>query len=245
MEQAVATAPQALPFSIRGHGFTILSLRVIDPWNERFFMMLSDFIAQAPQFYRNAPVVIDFAGLDQSQPLNMAEFCRRLRQLLLVPIGVQNGSDEWSRLSVNAGLSIFAGGREAPLRQGATRTVPEPAPEPAASPSRLVTEPVRSGQQVYAPGGDLTITASVSNGAEVIADGSIHVYGSLRGRALAGLGDPAARIFCQKLEAELVSIAGVYLVSEQIDRAAQSRPVQIRLDGERLLIEPLGPPTRL
>ena len=83
------------------------------------------------------------------------------------------------------------------------------------------------------------------DGAEVIADGSIHVYGSLRGRALAGLADPAARIYCQKLEAELVSIAGVYLVSEQIDRAAQSRPVQIRLDGERLLIEPLGLPVRL
>jgi septum site-determining protein MinC len=238
--------PEALPFSIRGHGFTLLSLRVIDPWNERFFMLLSDFIAQAPQFYRHAPVVIDFAGCEVEQSLNMAEFCRRLRQLLLVPIGVQNGTDEWNRLAVNAGLSLFAGGREAPLRQGATRTVPDAAPEPAAAGSRLVSEPVRSGQQVYAPGGDLTVVASVSNGAEVIADGSIHIYGALRGRALAGLsGNPAARIFCQKLEAELVSIAGVYIVSEQIDRSAQGRPVQIRLDGDRLLIEPLGPTQRL
>lgn len=238
-------APQALPFSIRGHGFTLLALRVADPWNERFFMMLSDFIAQAPQFYRNAPVVIDFAGLDQDKALNMAEFCRRLRQLSLVPIGVQNGSEEWNRLAVNAGLSIFAGGREAPLRQGAIKTVPDPVPEPAASPGKLVSDPVRSGQQVYAAGGDLTVTASVSNGAEVIADGSIHVYGSLRGRALAGLSDPNARIFCQKLEAELVSIAGVYLLSEQFDRSVQGRPVQIRLDGDRLLIEPLGQPARV
>ena len=97
--------------------------------------------------------------------------------------------------------------------------------------------PVRSGTQIYARGGDLIVTAAVSPGAEIMADGNIHVYGALRGRALAGVaGDIGARIFCTRLEAELVSIAGRYLVSEQLPVEHQGGAVQIALLDDRLTI---------
>ena len=100
-----------------------------------------------------------------------------------------------------------------------------------------MTQPVRSGTQIYARGADLVVTAAVSPGAEIIADGNIHVYGALRGRALAGAaGDVDARIFCSRLEAELVSIAGHYLVSEQLPPEQQGFPVQIALVDGRLTV---------
>jgi septum site-determining protein MinC len=107
-----------------------------------------------------------------------------------------------------------------------------------AAKSRLITQPVRSGTQIYARGADLVVTASVSPGAEIMADGNIHVYAALRGRALAGAGgDAEARIFCSRLEAELVSIAGHYLVSDQIPPEHRGLPVQIALVDDRLTIE--------
>jgi septum site-determining protein MinC len=108
----------------------------------------------------------------------------------------------------------------------------------AAAKSRLITQPVRSGTQVYARDADLVVTAPVSAGAEIMADGNIHVYAALRGRALAGAGgDAEARIFCSRLEAELVSIAGHYLVSDQIPPEFRGLPVQIALVDDRLTIE--------
>ena len=117
---------------------------------------------------------------------------------------------------------------------------PPPAPTAAAAPrlaARLVTTPVRSGTQIYARGTDLVVTAAVSPGAELVADGNIHVYGPLRGRALAGAsGDTGARIFCSRLEAELVSIAGRYLVSEQLPAEQHGRQVQIALVDDALTV---------
>src|SRR6202042_2970352 len=119
---------------------------------------------------------------------------------------------------------------------GQPRSAPAAAPPPAPK-TRLITEPVRSGTQIYARGGDLVVTAAVSPGAELVADGNIHVYGALRGRALAGAsGDSSARIFCTRLEAELVSIAGRYLVSEQLPPETRSFPMQIALVDDQLTI---------
>ena len=249
------------PFQLRGGAYTLLVLRLDDPKDPVLFQALADKIAQAPNFFRHAPVVIDLQNLADAPPFNMAELGRRLRQHQLVPIGVQNGSEEQNRAAINAGWSLFPEGRQAPLRENTT--VPRPAPEPAApaavtaaveaakagaagdeaqtSPARLVTQPVRSGRQVYAHGGDLVVMASISAGAELLADGHIHVYGALRGRALAGVsGDVEARIFCRSLEAELVSIAGYWRVRDDIPEALIGKPVQIFLDGERIAIEPLA-----
>ena len=106
----------------------------------------------------------------------------------------------------------------------------------------VVDRPLRSGQQVYAKGGDLVVLAAVNNGAEVIADGSIHVYAPLRGRAVAGAkGDTTARIYSTCLDAELISIAGTYRTTENpLPADVVGKPAQIRLEGERLVFEPLG-----
>jgi septum site-determining protein MinC len=144
---------------------------------------------------------------------------------------VQNAQPAQLEAATAAGLASFA-----PNASTQPRSV-EPAAPPAAAKARLVTGPVRSGTQIYARGGDLIVTAAVSPGAELVADGNIHVYGALRGRALAGAnGDSTARIFCTRLEAELVSIAGRYLVSEQLPSDTRSFPVQIALVDDQLTI---------
>jgi septum site-determining protein MinC len=126
-------------------------------------------------------------------------------------------------------------------KKTAAREAP-PLPEAEAAPVRpmLVEQPVRSGQRVYARGTDLVLLGGVGSGAEVMADGHIHAYGPLRGRAMAGVsGDAQACIFCQKLEAELVSVAGRYRVSDNLDEQYVGRAVRIGLSGDRLLFRPL------
>ncbi|CAB9495137.1 septum site-determining protein MinC [Alteromonas macleodii] len=119
----------------------------------------------------------------------------------------------------------------------------EPAPTvaPALKPAKVINRPVRSGQQVYAEGSDLVVTASVSEGAELLADGNIHVYGTLRGRALAGVkGNTGARVFCQSLDAELISIAGQFIMHDTVKGECWKKPAQVYLEEETLRIEPLA-----
>jgi septum site-determining protein MinC len=230
-------------FQIRGHLQTLIALRLIEPGNERFFLLLQKALARSPDFFRHAPVVLDAGPVAGLPPLNLAEFARRLRQQQLIPVGLQNGDDAWSQVAVNAGLALLPPGRPAKL----VTPEPEPAPEPAPAERALrrnativVDEPVRAGQQIYAEGGDLIALAPVSPGGEVLADGHIHVYGHLRGRAHAGVdGDQRARIFCHSLEAQLVSIAGIYVVNEEIDARFLKQRVQIRCVNDALEMERL------
>jgi septum site-determining protein MinC len=253
---AKSIEPSSYPFQLRGGAYTLLVLRLNDPKDPTLFQLLADKIAQAPNFFRHAPVVIDLHNLAEAPPFNMAELGRRLRQHQLVPIGVQNGTEEQNRAAVNAGWSIFPEGRQAALREPAaapTSAAEPPVREPTAaagedegegapaSPARLLTQPVRSGRQVYAHRGDLVVMSSISPGAELLADGHIHVYGALRGRALAGVsGDTTARIFCRSLEAELVSVAGFWRVRENIPETLIGKPAQVFLEGDRIAIEPLA-----
>ena len=117
----------------------------------------------------------------------------------------------------------------------------EPAPAAGArKPTRIVTDPVRSGQQIYAADGDLIVTSTVSPGAEVVADGCVHIYGALRGRAIAGArGEITARVFCRRFEAELVAVAGVYAVAEQMQGDLRGKPAQVLLADGKLKIERL------
>jgi septum site-determining protein MinC len=227
-------------FQIRGHLSTLLVLRLIEPRDDRFFLLLQKAIARSPGFFRHAPIVLDLAPVAGQPPFNLAEFGRRLRQLQLVPVGVQNGDEAWNRMAVNAGFGLFPAGRPSDL---ATQ---EPTSRPAESdPARrnrtiVLSEPVRAGQQIYAEGGDLIALAPVSPGAEVLADGHVHIYSSLRGRAHAGVsGDETAQIFCHDLEAQLVSIAGRYVVNEEIETRFIGRRVQIRCLDDAIVMEPL------
>lgn len=236
---------------LRGASFTLLVLRMTDPKDDTLYAALADRVAQAPSFFRHAPVVVDLAALAEAPPINLAEVGRRLRQHGLVPVGVQNATAEQNKAAVNAGFSVLREGSAAPISlddEGAgtgvelraVAPVSDDRP-PAGTLTRVVTQPVRSGQQVYAQGGDLVVLASTSPGAELLADGHIHVYGALKGRALAGVsGDQSARIFCHKLDADLVSIAGTWQVREDLPEEHIGKPVQISLAGDRVVFQPLS-----
>ena len=122
-----------------------------------------------------------------------------------------------------------------------TRTDPTPKRETKKTNSLLLDQPVRSGQSIIFPDGDVTVLGSVGSGAEIVAGGSIHIYGTLRGRAMAGVnGNPAARIYCQKIEAELLAIDGYYQTAEEIDASLRNRPAQAWLEGGVMKITPLN-----
>lgn len=244
------TSEEAVSIQFRGGLYTLMRLKVSNPRDQAFFTALMSKIAQAPDFFRNAPVVLDLQDLAEAPPFNMAELIRRLRQHQLVPVAVANGTDDQNKAAINAGISIMrGGGADAPAPRAAEisvlpaseeRDAPAATAAPAAGQTLLITQAVRSGQQIYARQSDIVVLASISAGAELLSDGHIHVYGALRGRAHAGLkGNEAARIFCRSLEAELVSIAGFWRVREDMPEDLIGKPVQIFLKGEQVVIEPL------
>ena len=268
MSEAVAETAKSQPvdfenhaefFQIRGQIYTLISLRVVNPDNHQFFMELHKEIGRAQDFYRHAPVVIDVGPIADQTPINLAEFGRRLRQLNLVPVGIQNGNEAWNNMAINAGLGVFPAGRPASgtkqeagdskaMAEAARTAAPKEAiaPSPAAAPriarapAKIVKEPVRAGQQVYAKNADLIALAQIQPGAELMADGNIHIYSSLRGRAHAGVnGDVNAQIFCRSMEAQLISIGGIYLVNEEIEQQFLGQPVQIGCQNETIVMQAL------
>lgn len=243
---AARTSKPVLEFKGRMLTLTILHLKHSSV--EVLARELDRRVQEAPALFRDLPVILevgDVAESDLHQDLpGLAEL---LRTRGLIPIGVRGGGEPWAEAAATAGLSVFSAervpavhdGTHAP-EAGAQARVTGAAATPAAGGGMVVTQPVRSGQQVYARGTDLVVLAPVSPGAEVVADGHIHVYGTLNGRALAGAhGDRAARIFCKSFRAELVSIAGVYGVSEQFDEALFGTPVQVSLNSDTLHVDRL------
>ncbi len=225
---------------VQGAVFTVMVVRAGLLRDAAFEQDLAEQIRRSPRFFLNAPVVLDLKDADGfSGAAGLVEAKEVLRRHTLTLVGVQNASPAQVEAASLVGLASFAPNSAQPNR----RRPPEPAAalaqpgREAAAKTRLVTQPVRSGTQIYARGADLVVIAAVSPGAEIMADGNIHVYGALRGRALAGAGgDTEARIFCNRFEAELVSIAGHYLVSEQMPAAERGFPVQITLVDDRLTI---------
>ena len=253
----------ATTFRLKGGLFPLTALELTDWEPRRFLDDLRQKVAEAPAFFRDAPVILDLDGLPGSIELPLQELVAMCRQHGLLPVGVRGGSAQREAMAREAGLACLPAsrsrgarasretaqeaGRETPAEVGpatrqdeSTAVSPAPAAAEPASPSRVVTTPVRSGQQVYAAGGDLIVLSSVSEGAEVLADGNIHVYGPLRGRALAGVrGDARARIFCQSLEAELVSIAGDFKLHDDLQGPLWKQAVQISLDDQTLKVDAL------
>ncbi len=197
---------------------------------------LARHLAKGLRFFEGAPVVLDL-GAVRGQALDLVALNEHLRAQDLVPVGVRSADPEQQAQAREAGLAVLQGGARIE-REEAPRREPDSLPL-----AKVVEQPVRSGQQVYARGGDLVLLAPVNPGAEVIADGSIHVYAPLRGRALAGVrGDTAARIFALSMEAELVSVAGHFRIFEEAPPGSvHRRPAQIYLDGERLVVRALDP----
>lgn len=252
-------------FELKAASFTLPIIRLLDSDIETVASRLGAKVEKAPDFFRNTPVVIDLSDLAGDQDsIELPRLVGLLRGYGMIPFGVRGADAEQMAAAEALELAIL---RESYVKRtksaGELATDPEPELVPAATAAKtsdkpqtsaetaqpratgqsgfmLITKPVRSGQRIYAAGGDLSIIAPVSSGAELMADGNIHVYGPLRGRALAGMsGNMEARIFCHDLQAELISIAGHYRVSEGIPNELRGVPVQIFLDQKILRIEKL------
>ncbi|GAA5127905.1 septum site-determining protein MinC [Alloalcanivorax gelatiniphagus] len=219
-----------LEFKGRMLMMTVLQLKDLDP--NTLHREVSRRLEDAAQWLRDAPVVIDVAAPEDVNQIELLSAVDTLRGLgvNLVALARNPHMDGDTAAMLGLGSISLAGGRDVP------RAEPAPASEaaPAAAETLLVEQPVRSGQQIYSRG-DLIVLAPVSTGAELLAEGHIHVYNTLRGRALAGVrGDTSARIFCQDLDAELVSIAGHYRVAEDLPDNRRRKAVQITLDGDAM-----------
>ncbi|MDP3254782.1 MAG: septum site-determining protein MinC [Bosea sp. (in: a-proteobacteria)] len=234
---AVLTKPR--PIRLKGRSYLALTLTPELPL-EDWLIRLDELAALSAGFFLRRPVVLDIEGLE----LDRAE----LRDLVgkLSGRGVRIMGIEGARASM-LGSDLppaMSGGRStADVEPPAAEPLPEPValesvvhsdPTPGKpTPSIIVTQPVRSGQSLFFPEGDVTIVGSVASGAEIVAGGSIHVYGTLRGRALAGtMGNASARIFCSRLEAELLAIDGFYKTAEDMEPELRGKAVQIWLEGE-------------
>ena len=202
-------------------------------------------VSEAPAFFRQTPVVLNFEHFKGDlTSLPLKELKQHCLDYGLLPIAVRGDSELLASRALVAGMPCLKGGRDkAADPESGSPPATEQQNETEASETssnRLITSPIRSGQQVYAAGGDLVVVAPVSAGAEILADGNIHVYGPLRGRALAGVkGNREARIFCHSLEAELVSIAGNFKLDDDLRGDLWKQPVQIRLSEQSLEIEAL------
>ena len=249
MAQTKTTADSGVVFKGRMMTLTVLEIREADC--DRIATLVDEQLARAPGFFTRLPVLL---SLPEEVP-DLKRVAEIMKAADLVLVGVLDPSESAAEAARTAGLGVITSpARSASAPDSDKKPADAPAseprkarsnastpPEPEApprSPTRLVTKPIRSGQQIYARGGDLVIATSVSEGAEVLADGHIHVYGALRGRALAGAsGDTEARIYCKRFEPDLVAIAGCYKVADAMDEGVRSKPVQVRLDNDNLLIE--------
>lgn len=223
------------PFELKGSLFTLTVLHLFQLDEAAIERHLAEKIKQAPSFFDNTPVVIDLEGMAlPPEGVNFNGLYELLRKHGMAPVGVRNGSPELQATARLAGLPVLPESRSSGVSKKSGRA------EPALAHAQIIDHPVRSGQQFYAPDGDLIVLGAVSAGADVIADGNVHVYGVLRGRALAGIkGNAETRIFCHSLEAALISIAGRYRVSEHISPTDWGKAGQIRLMDDHLVIEPL------
>ncbi|MTW19858.1 septum site-determining protein MinC [Allochromatium palmeri] len=265
---SITDADGAGPFELKAASFTLPIIRLLDNDIETVALRLGARVEKAPDFFRNTPVVIDLSDLaENAEPVALPQLVGVLRGYGMIPFGVRGANADQAAAAEALEMAILRDSyvrrtrqlgelvadmdpEPAPTTVSKTPKAPDKAPQPPTEPAQpraagqsgfmLITKPVRSGQRIYAAGGDLSIIAPVSSGAELMADGNIHVYGPLRGRALAGMsGNMEARIFCHDLQAELISIAGHYRVSEGIPNELRGVPVQIFLDQKILRIEKL------
>lgn len=234
-----------LCFQLKGSVVTAIVLELYRYSRDAFASELAEKVRQAPMFFQQTPVVISLEKLDtEPEAIDFESLISLCREFGLRPMAFKGAPASAAALLESTGLAQIPAG-QSPRQQAVEPESPPRAPRSTAPdvvvktvveekivhrPSRVITRPVRSGQQVYAEGADLIVLAAVSEGAEILADGHIHVYGALRGRALAGVrGDESARVFCQSLEAELVSVAGNFKLSDSLREMAWKQPAQVYL----------------
>ncbi len=230
MDAIAKTSRQQVRMRGRSYvAFTFCPVVPIAGWLEEIDATL----ARSPGFFVGKPVVLDLSAVDLSQSA-IAHLVTSLEQRDIRVLGIE-GVDA---TQITASMPpLLTGGRHCVLTQNEPKK-----PEAKSKPTSLLLEnPVRSGQSIVFIEGDVTVLGSVGSGAEIVAGGSIHIYGTLRGRAMAGVnGNAAARIYCQKIEAELLAIDGYYQTAEDISAALRNRPAQAWLAGDLMRITPLN-----
>ncbi|USJ01335.1 septum site-determining protein MinC [Xanthomonas prunicola] len=236
---------QAGELKIGQVGIANLRVRTLDV--PRLVQEMRERVTRAPKLFGRAAVILDFGGLSQVPDLATAKaLLDGLREAGVLPVALAYGTSEIDLLSQQLGVPLLAKFRAQYESAAVSPPPPPPAraePSPPAArpaPGRMQRTAVRSGQQLYAENCDLTVLSTVGAGAEVIADGSIHIYGTLRGRALAGAqGNPDARIFCRDFHAELVAIAGHYKVLDDVPMDLRGKAVQVWLEQDQIKIAAL------
>lgn len=241
MSRPAALAAENPTFQMKGSLFPLSVLYLLDSDLERFAGQLAERVDMAPNFFRNNPVIVDLSQLNRNgKSVDFASLNAELRRFTMVPVGLRGGDETEKQAAGRAGFNLLNDGKPGAER-GKAPEPPAPPARPATSPTLVIDQAVRSGHQIYARGADLIVMAPVNPGAEILADGNIHVYAPLRGRALAGVaGNTQARIFCDSLEAELISIAGRYQLSEDLPNSAQRKRAAIRLREDKLSYDVLS-----
>ena len=237
MRSLTGTSQEA--FKLKASLFTLTTFHLLNPNPETLHQQLKPLIEQTPRFFQQLPIILDLFSLPTTTAaIDFPAIISCLRCYGLIPVGIRGGNAEQQTFAMQSGLAILAN-----VKTDTTETTSKSAAANPTTNSTLITQAVRSSQQIYAKNGDLIVIASVSPGAELLADGNIHIYGRLKGRALAGVtGNQQACIFCQTLEAELVAIAGHYWLSEDLNdlqTAPNETSVRIFLEQERLQIKSL------
>ncbi len=231
----------------KGSTFTLMILQIFDQDLQQIELDLEKMLTQSKQFFQSAPVVIS----PQNSVLELKNWLVSLVNLLqtyqIYPVGIVLPDPTKEQKEITQLLKIAIFNKEKLSPPPDKQTLPankESNKTPSSEPTTKITpHAIRSGQQIYAKNGDIIALKSVNEGAEVIADHDIHIYGTLKGRAAAGAnGNTHARIFCQSLEAQLISIAGIYKPKDEIMqeiKAYKNKPIQIYLRKDKLIIEPL------
>ena len=238
--------------SIRFHGRSYHAMVLApEPPVTNWLAELDTWLERSPGFFFGRPVVLDLAVLQPGSKQGLAELLQNLAERNIKVMGIEGAEPSWLDFAMPP---LLLSGRQASVMPGdnppGAAEAPAPAPfsDPAPDPASAVAETpqhpnsllmdssIRSGQCIVHPEGDVIVVGSVASGAEVIAGGSIHIYGTLRGRAIAGSRDARARIFCRKLEAELLSIDGLYMVAEDMPAQLRGQPIQVWLDGDSMVM---------
>lgn len=258
--KAIDTSSEISALELKGSVLTIMVLHIKDTDPDLLYPQLEKKIRPARSFFNNAPVLIDLHALDEEKQdaLDFVLLADTLRGLGLIPVAVRGGAASQSGGVLRAGMGLLPTTRaERTISVDIDKPPAEPEPsnekeqtassdtveiqEPVVASTKVITQPVRSGQQVFAPQGDLVILSSVNAGAEVLAAGNIHVYGALRGRAMAGInGDVTARIFSLQCNPELVAVAGEYMVNEYLNKSIINQSIMIFLKDGGLKFASLG-----
>jgi septum site-determining protein MinC len=256
-----AAAAQESAFEIRFGQVGLAQMRIRSTDAAAVQAQLTARVAAAPALFERAALCLDLSPLDHDVSADeLRAVLGAIRNTGMLPVGLAHGTTTIEALARELGLPVLTQFRAQQSYGAAVAAVksvpapaapvalptPTPAPAPAteeivAIPALMHHRPVRSGQRIYARHRDLVVTSAVGAGAEVMADGCVHVYGTLRGRAMAGVrGEVTARVFCQEFNAELVSVAGVFRVFETIPPELAGKPVQAWLDGDDLHFGRIG-----